>query len=389
MSRLPFRLLVIALTLAIPPARVTELFAQQGPKPSRQISSLVEQLGNEDFAVRENASRKLLLAGMEAIDALSKGSRDPDREVRYRCLRIMRLIKENDFRRRLQQFAKGDLPETPLPGWEKFEKLLGNSSETRDLFVDMQRAEPELMIAVDQGAASTTNALTLRTQKLDVANRIYRYRLTTGDIGALLFAAGDERVEVPSAATSTINRFCTIHGFASSASLGSHKQLMRQLLGRWVLRGEGWSAYRAMELARKFGLTEGLAPAESILRSDMNQTNAKQYAILTIAKLGDKNQVPLLRSLLDDPTVCSTQRFQRNKENVQLQGQLRDVALAGLLHLLDQDPLDFGFDRKLATHSETVFQVNTIGFINQQQRAAAFKKWEAFEGNAAKPTPAK
>ena len=372
-----FRWLVIFVVFAI--AQTQTLHADESPESSKQMTNLVEQLGSEDFGARENASRQLLSAGMAAFDALNDGARDADREVRYRSLRLLRLVKENDFKRRLEQFAKGELPKSPLPGWTKFEKLLGNSVATRELFVDMQRAEPELMAAIDRGALATATALTLRTQKLDVASRLYRYRLTTGDIAALLLAAGDEKVEITSAATSTLNRFCMAHGFASSASLGSHKRAMRLLLGRWVRRGEGWSAYRAMELARKFGLQDGLVPAADILRSDMIQTNAKQYAILTVAKLGDASHVPLLRSLLDDPTVCSTQRFQLNGENVQLQGQLRDVALAGALHLLDQDPLKFGFNAKLAKHPETVFQVNTIGFINQKERDAAFKKWESFE----------
>lgn len=360
---------------AAAPARLSADDEQAaGPTPAE----LVAKLAHPEYLIREEASRRLGQLGMEAREALQAGSRSPDREVRYRCLRILRTVEQADFRRRLVAFAERREIDRPLPGWNQFSKAYGDSPSTRQLFVEMQRNQPELMAALERDELVISSVLNQRAAKLDAANRSFRYQVTTGDIAALLFAAGDEEVDVSTQATSAINRFCLSHGFDSASALGANRDVMRQLLGRWIRRGDGWAAYRAMELARRFGLKDGLTPAKNIIRSNDQQTNAKQHAILTVAKLGDRSDISLLKTLLDDPTVCSTQRFNRDGKSQKLQGQLRDVALAAVLHIYGQNPLDFGFDRQLTKHPDMVFQINSIGFVDQEDRDEAFKKWEAW-----------
>ncbi len=87
----------------------------------------------------------------------------------------------------------------------------------------------------------------------------------------------------------------------------------------------------------------------------------------------DKTHVPLLETLLDDATRCTSMRI--NNRNYET--QVRDIALAALLHITKQDPRKFGFDR-LQTHPQIVFNTTTVGFEDDTKRNEALAKWRSY-----------
>jgi hypothetical protein len=66
-----------------------------------EIQEWVRKLGDEDFATREEAERRLAQIGGAAASELEKASTSPDPEVRERSLRILAAIERNEGRRRL------------------------------------------------------------------------------------------------------------------------------------------------------------------------------------------------------------------------------------------------------------------------------------------------
>ena len=58
-----------------------------------QIQQWIKQLGDDDFKVREEATRDLLKAGIVAFDAVTKATKSEDPEVKQRALRIMQMGK--------------------------------------------------------------------------------------------------------------------------------------------------------------------------------------------------------------------------------------------------------------------------------------------------------
>src|SRR4029453_3548131 len=82
---------------------VTEAVAQ-GVANADRISALVKQLGSEDFSGREAASDELTRVGLPAFASLEAAVLHPDREVRYRSVRILGQIRELDLQRRLEAF---------------------------------------------------------------------------------------------------------------------------------------------------------------------------------------------------------------------------------------------------------------------------------------------
>ena len=69
------------------------------------VPTLVRQLGDERFATRESATARLIQLGRSAKPALEEGRAHADREIRYRSARILSIIEELDFQRRLAAFA--------------------------------------------------------------------------------------------------------------------------------------------------------------------------------------------------------------------------------------------------------------------------------------------
>ena len=54
-----------------------------------EIDSLVTQLGDDLFSVRENATNQLIQKGIAAKAQLTKATKSPDAEVRMRAKRVL------------------------------------------------------------------------------------------------------------------------------------------------------------------------------------------------------------------------------------------------------------------------------------------------------------
>src|SRR5437868_9619016 len=74
--------LLLPLLAAAPPA---------GPSGA-EVERLIEQLGDDDFDVREAATARLKLAGEPALDALHKATTSDDLEVRRRAKRVVSAV---------------------------------------------------------------------------------------------------------------------------------------------------------------------------------------------------------------------------------------------------------------------------------------------------------
>jgi hypothetical protein len=93
-----------------------------------EVASLVAELGAPEFFRRERATEKLLKIGLPAVSLLEQGAGHHDREIRYRCRRILVLVHENDRRNRLDAFVAGSHNEDDLdlPGWSQFASRFGS-----------------------------------------------------------------------------------------------------------------------------------------------------------------------------------------------------------------------------------------------------------------------
>jgi hypothetical protein len=316
--------------------------------------------------------------------------RDPDREVRYRCRRIINSVQALDRQRRLDAFAAGvrSSDEDQLPGWVRYRQLLGDDRLARELFCEMLRAEWEFLAAIEAGGPLAADALAARCQELQNSQQMFGQTIELGSVAAMVFVASNPEIDVADQTGSYLYAALSSQpSFRTAIQSGTRKPIVRKLLGAWVRRVSGpWSAYHALMLSLQYDLEDGLVPAERIVRGDSAgplHAQICQNAILVLAKLGDVSHIPLLEQRLTDATPCSTQRIDNA---VTFETQVRDVALAAALHLSKQDVKKFGFDRA-QLHPQLVFNPGTLGFNQEKDDASrqrAFAAWRAFRA----PSPA-
>ncbi len=100
------------------PGPTSALAAGNSTADAAQIKRLIEQLGNDDYFVRERAQEQLATIGIEAFDALSEAENNPDTEIATRVRYLLRLVRvqwsrgsdPTEIKRLLEQYATADDP---------------------------------------------------------------------------------------------------------------------------------------------------------------------------------------------------------------------------------------------------------------------------------------
>ena len=191
-----------------------------------------------------------------------------------------------------------------------------------------------------------------------------------GTIAALLFAADHEQINLSPQVVNIVARGCYHESLRTALQAASTRNVLRKMLGSWVKRSDNVMGYHSLALAMRYELKEGLVPAIKYLRNPGDPPHLRQSAILVISKLGDESHLALLEKLLDDKSLCASQRI----NNVTFETQIRDVALAAILTIKKLNPKEFGFER-LQMDAAGVVSPGTAGFDNDDKRRAALAKW--------------
>lgn len=348
-----------------------------------EVAQLIKQLGADSFSQRERASKQLLARGLDVYADLQNAENHPDRETRMRVRRLVANLVEMDRQTQLAEFImnlEGDFAQ--LPGWTRLREIAGDTRATRMLMAGVLRDNWNLLAESERDAGSAEATLVRRCEELQYSRSVQRRQLKREDVAALLLLAVNPEVGVYKQTQQQIYNLCYRIKFANNQSGGvtiSADDPLRKLLGAWVARPSDVAntAFYSLNIALRFSLSEGLVPAVQILEENNAAPYIRQYAVLTVARFKDHESAPLLKTLLEDESVCYSQTDPRTK-NVAFQSQVRDVALAVLLYLDGHDPKDFGF-AKLRPSTNMVYQPNTLGFANDELRAAAFDAWKALE----------
>ena len=348
---------------------------------AERVARLIADLGSEEYTVRESATEELARIGLPAFAALEAAANHADREVRYRSQRVLGIIRRHDNERRLEAFLSGkqDTADYSLPGWNRFRKTYGDGGEQRTLFVEMQRADAELMRALEENPRRAAELLTTRAIVAQQAMQARSQPLSLAQVIVSLFVAAEPDVTVPTQALSGLFSQCFQPAIREAMDGPRQREIPRKMLGTIISRSEDLAAFQAMSVAAQFKLPEGIAPATKILKGHNGNLTAPQaqHALITIAKLGDASHLPLVESekLLTDQSQVA--QFRENDTTYVI--QLRDVALAAAIVLSKQDLRTyFDVPRNQALDDPQMIFLNArlIGFADNGKRAAVFAKWE-------------
>jgi hypothetical protein len=257
---------------------------------------------------------------------------------------------------------------------------VGDGLEARRLFVEMQQAEPRLLQAVDRAPERAVEALVDRVEEIQQTARGGQKpeSASLGTIATFLFVSNQDRGETAGLTVQNLSAFYRQEGFAVAIQSGSQRDVLRKMLATWIENARSWDGFHAMLLAMQYDIPEGLAPARRLLESDggdPNQSVYRGFALQTFARFGDESHIPFVEPFLEDASSYGGTLAVSGKAKYQT--QVRDIALATLVHLAKQDPKKFGFNR-LKTTSTQVFNTSSVSFEDDAKRSEAISKWHAF-----------
>lgn len=384
--RLAGPVLFLALLAMLPGQIVSPGRGEEAADPANpadaagQAEILVQKLHSPSYRIREHATSELKKLGLPAKESLLAGLKDPDAEVRIRCQRVLAIVMEQDFQNRLQAFAadREGTGDHQLPGWERFRKQVGTDVNARSLFVEMQRAESAVMEATESSAERAGEVLAARCQQIQEmlygANFGERKQPGLGTLTAMYFLSADPQVPITDQTVNNLGNFTYQQSFQTAINGGPRAELLRKLLGAWVGRTVNSAGqFHGLMLSLRYDLREGLEPAVTVCKQAGAQPAVMQHAILVVGKFGGKEHLPVLESLLDEHGECMT--FQINNQQYKL--EVRDLALAALLHMTGQELKEYGFQR---AEKNPMFLYNpaSLGFRDSDNRQAGVDKWKAW-----------
>jgi hypothetical protein len=352
--------------------------AEPAVDPAR-VPELIRALGSRDFRAREQASRDLLALGRAAYPAVVAGAADENPEIRARCRRLLPQLFDLELQSRLAQFTADaeHLNDHGLPGWERFRKMLGPERPARDLFIALIRADGLLMDAIENHAQEF-GADTLITRMNCLQQRLYPRAgarvepPTAAEVAEVLFLATNPAISLAPAASTQINLLVNRAEARTWFTTGDNGPLMTKLLLAWLDRtiDEPNTGYMIANLLSSLQLKELTDLGLKIAANKKAVVHVRANIITTLGRMGQKEVVERLQSVLDDATVVSQFRINQTIGTT----QIGDVALAMSIHLSGQSRHDYGFDG-LKRYPNSTFSYIAMGFASDENRAAARQKW--------------
>ena len=354
-----------------------------------QIDKWISELSHDEYTVRQSAASQLLEAGMSARGSLQAVVEGPDPETRAAARRLLALIDQSEFHRRLEAFAADTDGRRglTLPGWEQYRERVGGDPVARALFVEMQRQEGPLLAAVFGAGARPPDQLWE-----DRLLRLVQWPAAVGDRGAVpplgrcaavLFLGTAAETAVSDRGAMLVENMIQRPPIREALAGAGANDAVRRLVSDWIIDCPNKNELilaRRLNLASTIDLREALPLALAVAGGDPKYAgvppSTRAIAVLLVGQFGGREHVGQLEPLLQDTTVCMMVQAQlpgRPAANV----QIRDVALVVMLHLSGQRPADYGYVHA-RLQPQRMFQLQTLHRENDEQRIAAVAKWHTW-----------
>ncbi len=345
---------------------------------SNEVNALITKLGDASFAAREEATTKLAEMDVSVRAALQEAVKSRDAEVRSRARRILTTVNERYFQQRLAAFASDvdDKQGLQLPGWSRYQALVGKDRVARDLFVEMHRAEPRILEATESKLESVSELLADRLGEMFQSAQLGGAANTSGSsAAALLFVATDADLKLNAEVANLVTMLAYQPAFYSALN-GARGDHLRKLLEAWVTRETDEPALLAQNvaLALNQNLPAGRSLATAVLKTGELPAHSIQQAMSLLARSGKPADAALLEGFLKDETVLA--HFNPNEANRDVL-KMSDYAMAMMMQLTGNNPRDFR-DGPLRWNQGWNADLQTLAFRTEEDRQAALKKWNAW-----------
>ncbi|HVT26925.1 MAG TPA: hypothetical protein VHE81_02795 [Lacipirellulaceae bacterium] len=364
------------------------------------IHRWIDELDHDVYSVRHDAAAQLLAAGISARKPLQALVNGPDPETRAAARRLIALIDQSEFHRRLEAFAAdtdGKQGAT-LPGWEQFQKLVGSDPAARALFVDMQRQEGTLLAtALDAGARSPGDIVQSRLQRLIQSEVFTGNRSASPALGScatMVFLGSLSEIGISDQSAVLINVLCQRQPIGEIIRSEHREDAVRRLVVGWLLhcpvKNEQVLRQR-LDTVKTDGIDEALPLAVSVISGrplyKSVHPNTRAMAALVIGQLGNAELIDRVEPLLEDVSICFPPQGQLLGQRAPAV-QVRDVALVVLLQLTGQRPADYGYTSAQLQLPIKAYLMQSLYRDNDQQRAESIAKWRQWRANRPNSTAA-
>ncbi len=389
------------------------------PEPElARAKDLVQKLGSEVYAEREDAEFSLAKMGRVARAALLEGANnDTNAEVRTRCQELLPKATILEMKARLAVFladTEGKF-EHDLAGWNQFRSLvrqewtlLGHpiwsdrslDATARTMFAELlsSLANRQILFAIggqhsELGSLAAARRQELYSQKypraIGFGGGVRRPNVqrdpTLADILTLLLVETQAGANFIPPRTAPISVLIQSSGFTQAATAGDDRAKVCQAIANaWCdSRRDPLDMYHAMNLAGNLGVPDqGCQIAIRLFQSKVAAAAYRGMAATTLVRVGNKGHIPLLEKAMTDNTVVFTARKAIAGKPAEAEThdiQLRDIALVVALLLAQQDPEEYGFVDQFKGQGSPATNYNYMRFyVPEKQRDAAMEKWKAW-----------
>ena len=347
----------------------TDIVRAQSTANFDSIGRLIDQLGAEEFRVRQQAGRQLETVGQPAVEALEKIQQNGSPEQRLRAGQILERIQRDSFVGRLHrlEISLSKVDAQRLPMWTRYSEIVGRNESALRGFIRIMQAEPQLFATMMTEPRSVSPMLQTRVSEIaqSLTPGVQSDQAVTADsVAAVLLIASDESIRLIGATSTTVSQLLLAETEFDARLLASAEDsIYRKLAGAWVLR-RGIAVQRPLVFAKTRRLSQGPILARRVLNGRLRGVDA-WYAITLLAESGNESDLPLLESLFDNTSTLYSGRNRLATDIYRV--EVGDAAQAAAILLHGDDPRDFGFPILSASQPFTLIQ-GTAGFTSDEHR---------------------
>lgn len=411
--------LLLQLPSADPPGNPGQDPAQ-APPAAVSTQQLVQQLEQPTFALRQAASAALLKLPESAAPELLQARTTATGELATRLDAILSSLRQRWFRERLKRLTEstagpdqpGDNAAADFPDAARFHEMLAgepaettelpggpaatttpadesetsrrdpieaetglSSSDPRSVLLQLLQAESEVFAASLYQPERIAELLETRSAALalDCDGREDR-PFPTASALALMLVASRPEIRLLRKTSANISRPLEDPRFDRLIQTGRHRAILRSLASAWIRR-PGIAADRPLIFAIRHRLSAGRDVAVRVLQGE-GRGPQLFYACMCLAALGSQEDIPLLEARLTSTQPIWPPRgaAAEGVTDKRLQVQVRDAALAALLHLQQIPPSSVGL--KLVPSWDTLYRIDTVGAVSddiREERTARYR----------------
>jgi len=337
-----------------------------------EFDELVELLGSDSYHTRRAASRKLIDASIQSnvddlgtTDALQRGLVHRSLEVRLGCREILNAVKQNETDHQVSQLLnpRVDASAIQLPGWNRVSPILGDDMPARRTFAMLAQNHPlqAKLLSADVSVALARAELA----KMDP------YRISPDDIQQWMMLLLLETVyasDHPANLTSRSYTSLSSPHLGPKARTSDDQVVLTRLVDQWIVVHQNrCPARERLLIAMRYGCHQRTEQICRQVFSDALAPPATQVMAMLCAsatKLSDRETH--LRSRLSDKRTAHVWQLIASRKT-KIRTQVRDVALALLLHEQGIDPRTVGFS-ELQADPVLVFRDHSLGFPGDTDR---------------------